>query len=118
MKLAIIDNPDALFWASFNSFELRLPGAAVAAIHQQGDNMPAVKEWAPAIRAQMEKDNFPNKPTPDKIRAELSEYGAWDEAELADDEANWLRLVWCAAHDVAEDDAPDCSAPVRAGGVQ
>jgi len=27
----------------------------------------------------------------------LSEYGAWDEEELADDEMNRVRLLWIAA---------------------
>lgn len=112
MKTALIDNPAGLYWASFNRFELRLPGAAVTEICQSGDNGPAVDEWADKIAAQVETDNFPNRPTPDKIRAELEEYGAWDAAELADDAANWRRMVWCAAWNIAEDDAPDCSAPV------
>ncbi len=113
MKTTLIDNPTGLYWASFNSFELRLPGQAVMDIHQQGDNMPAVKRWAGKIRAQVKADNFTNKPTPAKIRAELAEYGAWDERELKDDAANWLRIVWCAAHNIAEDDAPDCTEPVK-----
>lgn len=41
----------------------------------------------------------------DKIRAELKEYGAWDETELADDEANRLRIVWIAAGNISEDHA-------------
>lgn len=113
MKTSIIDSPSALYWASFNRFEMRIPGAAVCAIHQQGDNMPAVAHWAPIVVAQVEADGFKNRPTPDKIRAELEEYGAWDDAELADDAANWLRIVWCAAHNIAEDDAPDCSEPLK-----
>lgn len=60
----------------------------------------------------MEKDAFPNRPTPDKIRKELDEYGAWDEKELADDAENWERLVWLAAWNIYEDETPDCSAPV------
>jgi hypothetical protein len=112
MKTDIIDNPDALYWASFNRFELRIPGAAVCAIAHPGPADAAVAHWAPIVAAQVEADNFRNRPTPDKIRAELKEYGAWDAAELADDAANWLRLVWSAAWNIAEDDAPDCSAPV------
>ena len=57
-------------------------------------------------------DNFPNQPTADKIRAELGEYGAWDETELADDAANFRRLIWSAANNIAEDETPDCSAPI------
>lgn len=105
-------NQSKLYWASFNRFELRLPGEAVTDCSHSGDCEADVKHWMPAVRAQIEADDFPNKPTPDSIRAELEEYGAWDEAELADDEANFMRLVWCAANNIAEDDAPDCSEPL------
>ncbi len=40
---------------------------------------------------------------PDKIRAELGEYGAWDEDELEDDEANRRRIVWIAAGNIREE---------------
>ena len=111
MKTDILDNPGSLYWASFNRFELRISGEAVCAIAQPGPTYPAVAEYAPRVRAQMEADNFHNRPTPENIRDELAEYGAWSAEELADDDANWLRLVWCAACNIAEDDAPDCSEP-------
>jgi hypothetical protein len=75
--------------------------------------MDDVTSWEEKIRAQIETDNFPNKPTPDKIRAELQEDGAWDETELADDAANFRRLIWSAANNIAEDEKPDCSEPVK-----
>lgn len=40
---------------------------------------------------------------PQDIRDELSEYGAWDEEELQDDEQNLHRLVWIAAMDIKEE---------------
>lgn len=113
MNNRLTDNPSALYWASFNCFEMRLPAQAVLDIHQQGANDAAVAHWAPIVAAQVEADGFKNRPTPDKIRAELDEHGAWDEAELADDAANWRRLVWIAAHNIGEDDAPDCSEPLK-----
>jgi len=113
MKTLIPASPDALFWASFNAFEMRIPGRAITDIAQPGDNMEAVKRWAPAIRKQVEADGFTLRPTPEKIYQELWESGAWTDDELADDEANWLRIVWTAAHNIADDDAPDCSEPVR-----
>ena len=85
--------PNALYWASFNLFEMRIPGQAVLDCAHSGDCEADVRRWAPLIRQQVEADNFPNKPDPDKIRKELEEYGAWDETELADDEMNWIRLV-------------------------
>ena len=39
---------------------------------------------------------------PETLRAELAEYGAWDEEELADHEENTRRMVWLACCDVAE----------------
>jgi hypothetical protein len=41
--------------------------------------------------------------TPDDIRAELKEYGAWDEAELSDDEANRHRILWIACGNVRDE---------------
>ena len=40
---------------------------------------------------------------PDTLREELRSYGAWGGDELADHDANLVRLVWIAACDVAED---------------
>ena len=104
--------PKSLYWASFNRFELRLPGQAVTDCSHSGTCDADVAHWAPIVAAQTEKDDFANRPTPHKIRAELAEYGAWDAEDLTDDAVNWRRLVWCAACNIAEDDNPDCSKPV------
>ena len=107
-------NPTALYWASFNRFEMRISGECVADCSHSGPCDADVERHAPKVRAQMESDSFPNRPTPDSIRAELKEHGAWDAEELLDDDANWLRLVWIAACNVAEAESPDCSDPVSA----
>jgi hypothetical protein len=39
----------------------------------------------------------------DGIRAELAEHGAWDDDELADDDANRERFLWIAAGSVADE---------------
>jgi hypothetical protein len=39
---------------------------------------------------------------PAQLRAELDEYGAWDDAELSDHAQNLQRLLWLAAGDVHE----------------
>jgi len=36
------------------------------------------------------------------LRAELREYGAWDESELADHGANLSRILWLACADIVE----------------
>lgn len=113
MKASIAENPNALYWASFNSFELRLPGQAVIEIAQSGSNDAAVAHWAPIVKRRMKADAFKNAPTPAKIRAELLSSGGWEEHELKDDAANWRRIVWMAAHNINEDDAPDCSEPLK-----
>lgn len=106
-------NRKAFYWASFNRFELRLSGQCVLDCSHSGACDEDVAYWAPKVREQVEKDAFPNAPTPDRIRAELQECGAWDETELADDEQNWKRLVWCAANNIAEEENPDCSDPLK-----
>jgi len=105
-------NPESLYWASFNRFELRLPGECITDCSASGSVDDAVAYWAPRVRKQIEADNFPNKPTPAKIREELKEYGAWDADELKDDEQNFQRLIWIAAGNIADDDEQDCSEPV------
>jgi len=50
----------------------------------------------PQIRRQLAKLD------PDNLRRELSEYGAWDEQELADHEANLLRWLWISCGDITD----------------
>jgi hypothetical protein len=106
-------NPTALYWATFNRFELRLHGECVTDCSASGACDDAVAYWAPKVAKQMEQDNFRNAPTPDKIREELEEYGAWDYGQLKDDDQNWHRLIWCAACNIADEENPDCSEPVK-----
>lgn len=105
--------PSALYWASFNRFELRMPGESVQDIAQSGQNDAAVEYWTPKILAQIEADDFANKPTVDSVRAELNEYGSWDDEELSDDGQNWNRLIWIAAWNIADSDDLDCSEPLK-----
>lgn len=112
MKTKQID-PDALYWAFFNRFEFRMPGQCVLDCSGPGAADEPVAHWTPKIFARVEKDGFRNAPTPDKIRAELKEYGAWDADELTDDEQNRQRLVWIAAGNIREDENPCCSEPLK-----
>ena len=43
----------------------------------------------------------------EKLRRELKEFGAWDQEELADDDRNVIRMVWCAACDLKEEETND-----------
>jgi hypothetical protein len=103
----------ALYWASFNRFDLRISGECALDCSHSGACDDDVAHWTPKVRAQVEIDGFTNRPTADSIRAELAEYGAWDAEELADDDASWKRLVWIAAGKVVEDETPDCTSPTR-----
>lgn len=83
--------------AYFNRFELTLPGAAVPDCSHQGQCDEDVEYWAGKIER-------PAEITPEKLAAELKEYGAWDSEELADDAANWQRLIWQAACQIKEEE--------------
>lgn len=104
-----------LYWASFNCFELRIPGEAASEIAQPGPADEAVAYWAKRI--EQGRDIYGRlRSTPDAIRDELKEYGAWDSDELADDEANWRRIIWIAACNIAEEENLDCGEPLVASG--
>ena len=105
-------NPDAFYWATFNTFELRLSGQCVLDCSHSGQCDDDVAYWTPFVLAQIERDDFHNKPTVDKVRHELNEMGAWNDDQLSDDDENWERLIWIAAGNIADSDEPDCSEPV------
>jgi len=50
----------------------------------------------PYIRRQLSKLD------PDKLKTELSEYGAWDDDELMNHEDNLMRWLWISAGDILE----------------
>ena len=109
--------PNCLYWAIFNRFECRVSGQAVLDIAQSGQNDSAVAFHLPGFLAQIELDNFPNKPTSKKVRDELSEYGAWEAEELEGDLTNLSRLLWIAACNIADEEKPDFSKPCKAKAV-
>ena len=85
-------------YASFNRFEIKMTLAQANNASHQGqcdDDVTALLA-VPAISKQLDK--IPA----DKIRAELAEYGAWDDTELADDAANRSRIIWLAAGDIVD----------------
>jgi hypothetical protein len=45
--------------------------------------------------------------SPELLRAELREYGAWDDEELADHRANRERLLWLACGDLIDRETED-----------
>ena len=105
--------PEKLYWASFNRFEMRLPGQCVLDCSHSGQCDANVAAWTDRIKTQIESDDFPNKPTPYRIRIELKEYGTLSKEELADDKENFARIFWFAVGNIADDPAPDCSEPLK-----
>ena len=106
-------DPNKLYWATFNYFELRLLGACVIACNGSGDQSGNVEFWTPHVKMQVDRDAFKNAPNDETIRKELKQYGAWDAKELQDSEMNWQRLVWIAACNINEEDTPDYSDPAN-----
>lgn len=85
-------------YATFNRFEIKLTKAQAAMAAHQGQCDQDVFELSqiPAVRRQLAKLE------PAAVRAELSEYGAWDAEELADHAENLQRILWLAAGDIME----------------
>ena len=83
-----------IVYASFNHFELAMPKEAVADCYHQGQCDEDVAFWATKIPR-------PESITPELLRTELKEY--WDENELADDDANWNRIIWLAAAQIQDE---------------
>lgn len=94
-----------------------MPGRAVLEICKSGSNDAAVSTHLEEVQ-RLTGELYhadplnPWRPTAESIREELEEHGAWDESELADDAANWSRLLWIAAWNIFEDEDRDCSDPV------
>ncbi len=81
--------------ALFNRFEIDMPLEAVYDCSHQGECDDDVEHWSSKIAR-------PERCTVEPLRAELKEYGAWDEDELADDDTNWQRIIWIAAGNIKE----------------
>lgn len=70
--------------------------AAIGSHSGQCDSDIAYLRTVPAIRRQLAKID------PDLLRDELREYGAWDDVELSDHDANLLRILWILCGDIAD----------------
>ena len=75
---------------TFSRFELELPVEALEACYHQGQCDSDVEYWVDQVSIQVE---------PSTLAAELKEYGAWDDSQLADHEENKRRILWIAAGD-------------------
>jgi hypothetical protein len=90
--------------AYFNRFSLDLPDEAVADCSHQGQCDEDVAYWAGTNAKGNLHIERPASITPKVLAAELREYGAWDTEELADDAANWRRIIWSAACNIRDEE--------------
>lgn len=82
--------------ATFERFVIEMSEEAARDCSHSGACDADVEHWAQIITR-------PDECTPEALRAELREYGAWDAEQLADDDENWLRIVWIAAGNIKEE---------------
>ena len=93
-----MSKPDDIMYALFERFELAMTLDNARSASHQGqcdDDVRALSE-VPGIRQQLDALD------PEKVRAELKEYGAWDAEDLADHEQNLQRVLWLAACNIVE----------------
>lgn len=86
--------------AFFNyDFALELTEDQAESGSHSGNCYNDVKELLklPEVLEQFESIN------PESIRKELKEYGAWNEAELSNDEENRIRILWIACANIREE---------------
>jgi folate-binding Fe-S cluster repair protein YgfZ len=85
-------------FAQFNRFSIQMTKKEAAKASHQGDCEKDVRtlRQQPKIRRQLAKINS------ELIKQELKEYGAWEDAELADKEMNEIRILWLAAGDIVD----------------
>jgi len=88
-----------MYWTtSSGRIELNITKRQAAGAYHRGDCERDVAELCrvPAIAKQSRVID------PAELREELSQWGAWDETELADHAQNLQRLVWLACGDVVD----------------
>jgi len=86
-------------YALFNRFEIEMTLAQAQSASQPGkdasDDVNALLQL-PKIKRQLAKISD------DDLAAELREYGAWDDEELQDRQANEQRIIWLAAGNIVD----------------
>ena len=87
-------------WTSTSSGRIELNitknQAAVGSHQGQCDADISELRQVPTIRRQLAKVD------PETLKAELREYGAWDDTELSDHDANLSRLLWIMCGDIQD----------------
>lgn len=88
-----------MYWTDSHGFiELSITKAQAHIGHHKGqcDSDIQVLRCVPAIKGQLSRLD------PVKVREVLREYGAWDQVELSNHDANLDRLLWIACGDIVE----------------
>jgi hypothetical protein len=88
-----------MYWSTGSGrIELNITKTIAANCSHSGSCDVDVKEAMQinAIKRQL------NKLNPNLLANELREYGAWDEEELSDHEANKMRILWIACGDISD----------------
>lgn len=91
-----------MMWFSGNygiELNITLNEARIGAHPGQCDDDIAYLRTVPRIRRQLAKI------IPENLRRELKEYGAWDDDELTDHDANLSRILWIACGYIVESKA-------------
>lgn len=89
-------------WYSTSSgrIELNIPVHLLNIGYHSGQCAPGVA-WIranePSVEAQLQMVN------PEALKADLREYGCWDESELEDHDENLSRLLWLACGDLVDE---------------
>lgn len=86
-------------YAIFNHFEIQMTRNQAESASHPGPCDSDVRDLLNDRKIARQLDKI----APEKIAAELKEYGAWDETELADHQANRERIIWIAASDISEE---------------
>lgn len=87
------------YTSSCGRIGLNIPKRLIGVGYHQGqcdDDIRYIRKHEKAIERQLQKVD------PSRLRDVLSEYGAWNDEELADHEANLDRLLWIACGDLAD----------------
>jgi hypothetical protein len=88
-----------MYWTSGSGrIELNITKKIAASCSHSGscDNDVNLAMQLPTIKKQLAKID------PNTLANELKEYGAWDEIELQDHNANLTRILWIASGDITE----------------
>lgn len=89
---------DTMF-ASFNRFTIEMTRQQAASASHHGSCDASVAALLKNRRIAHQLLSI----EPDRIRAELSEYGCWDSEELDNHQDNLARIVWIAAGNIVDE---------------